>query len=193
MILPASVKDLRGGQFLWGSHHPHCDRHRNHLLWIRGHPFCLGCVCMYTGIVIGIPLVLVIDWSGMSFLQWAIFISGLLAPTAIQIKVQRKIFKIISRTLLGISISLYLISGLFLIPAPFSGWLFRALVLGIFVLTYHTLKRLRHRYTKSPCEDCPLGYFPTCEWNLPRLLAENADTELLEALSSDKLRNLVSK
>ena len=193
MILPASVKNLGGGQFLWGAHHPHCDRHHNHLLWIHGHPFCLGCTCMYTGIIIGIPLAFMIDWANVSLLQWAIFIWITLAPTLIQIKAQYKIFKIVSRTLLGISISLYWISGLFFISPPFSEWLFRALVLGIFVLAYHTVKRLRYRYTKSPCEDCPLGYYPTCEWNLPRLLAENADTELLEALSSDNLRNLVLK
>jgi len=193
MILPASVRNLGGGQFLWGAHHPHCERHHNHLLWIHGHPFCLGCVCMYTGVVIGIPLVLVIDWASMSFLQWVIFISSILAPTIIQIRVQRKIFKIMSRTLLGVSISLYLISGLFFIPPTFSKWLFRALILGIFVIVHQTLKRLRNRCTKSPCEDCPLGYYPTCEWNLPRLLAENADAELLEALSSDNMRNLIVK
>lgn len=189
-----SAQKLQGGTYLWGAHHPHCDRYHNHLLWIAGHPFCLGCVCMYTGIIVGLPLTFMIEWSEVSFVNWILFNCLLLIPTILQTRIQIKSYKIVSRLLLGISISMYFISGLFFIELPIDPLLFRCLIISAFIIVYRLLKKIRSLYSRLPCDDCPLGYFPTCEWNLPRLLAENSnDDVLVQALSNDKLQHLVVK
>lgn len=188
-----SPKPLSGGGFLRGAHHPHCERYYNHLIWIAGHPLCLGCTCMYTGIVVGVPLVFAISWSSLTVGNWILLHLMLLIPTILQIRIQIKVFKIVSRFILGVNISLYLIGGLIFVQPSMDRWFFRTSVLVAFLIVYRLIRQLRNRYTKQPCDDCPLGYFPTCEWNLPRLLAENTDTEFLGYLSSDTIENLVIK
>jgi len=175
---------LGGGGFLRGAHHPHCDRHYNHLLWFFGHPLCLGCTCMYSGIFFGIPFALLVQWSSITFIHWLFFHLFLLIPTFLQPWIQKKLFKMVARFLLGISISSYLISGLFLIEPPIFIWIFRVLIVIFFALTHRLLLFVRNRYTYSPCDDCPLGTFPTCDWNLPRLLAENPDIDLFATIKA---------
>ena len=187
-LLFRDAKNLHNAGFIRGAHHPHCDRHHNHLIWIRGRPLCLGCTCMYAGIILGIPLVFLVDWTGMSFRNWITLHALLLIPTAFQPRIQLKACKIVSRFFLGIAVPLYLISGLFLLTPPIHLWLFRGFVIVMFLAVYRILKWLR--YTRRPCDNCPLGYFPICEWNLTRLIAGN-DDELVEALLSDKLQNLI--
>jgi hypothetical protein len=76
---------------------------------------------------------------------------------------------------LGFNIASYFVSGLLLISPPFSVWLFRALVVIMFLIGQRLIKHIRNHYTYNPCSDCPLGSFPTCEWNLPRLLEANPE------------------
>jgi len=174
---------LDGGGFLRGAHHPHCERHHNHLLWVFGHPLCLGCTCMYSGIIFGLPLTLILPWSSATVEMWFTLHLVLLLPTFIQPKFQKKSFKITARFLLGLSSASYLLSGLFLISPPFSIWVFRISILIFFVLLHRFLKYIRNRHTYDPCSDCPLGAFPTCDWNLPRLLNENPDIELFATIN----------
>jgi hypothetical protein len=168
-------KYLNGSNFLWGSHHPHCDRHNHHLIWIFNHPFCLGCTCMYSGIAIGCLTYPLINWISISIWLWIPIHLTLLIPTLFQPWVQRKSYKIFARTTLGFCISSYLISGLFQIKAPFelNPWVFRLAVLVAFILGIKLLTNIRKRKLNDPCQNCPLGVFPTCEWNLPRLLKHN--------------------
>jgi hypothetical protein len=188
-----SAKQLRGSQYLRGAHHPHCDRHHNHLIWIAGHPLCLGCTCMYSGILLGALLTFLFNSSMINISTWIAVIVFLLLPTLLQPRIQVKQFKIVSRAMLGIGVSFYLISGLMLVTPPFDPTLFRIFLVGIFIVLHRFLRTYRNHYTKSPCDNCPLGYFPSCEWNLPRLLAENYDDEFIEALMSDKLQNMIIK
>lgn len=172
-----------GGGFLWGAHHPHCDRHHNHLIWLFGHPVCLGCTCMYSGTALGLAFSLIIEWSTVSFTLWMLLHFLILMPTFVQPWFQWKPYKIVARLLLGMGISTYLITGLILITPPFSVWIFRLTLLVVFGLLYYSLRAIRNRYTYNPCDDCPLGVFPTCDWNLPRLLRENPDVELLATIN----------
>lgn len=174
---------ISSGGFLRGAHHPHCDRHNNHLIWVLRHPFCLGCTCMYSGMVVGLPLTFLVSWSATPILTWFIIHQVLLVPTLIQPWFQKKWFKIISRLLLGVAITSYIVSGLFLISPSVSIWLFRCTVVILFVMVRYMLKAIRNRYTYDPCSDCPLGTFPSCEWNLPRLLGENPDIQLFATLN----------
>jgi hypothetical protein len=105
---------LIGGGFLRGAHHPHCERYFNHLLWYRGRPFCLGCTCMYTGIVLGFPTALIFQDTYSTLVAWLTLHLLLVAPTIAQPFVQLKCYKIVARLLLGVCITTYFLSGLFL-------------------------------------------------------------------------------
>jgi uncharacterized membrane protein len=179
---------LGGGGFLRGAHHPHCERHHNHLLWVWGHPLCLGCTCMYSGIIIGLPLTLTVEWSFVAVEVWFFSHLLLLLPTLIQPRIQKKLYKIVARFMLGLGVSSYILSGLLLISPPFSVWAFRISILIFFVFLHRLLKYIRNRYTYNPCSDCPLGTFPTCDWNLPRLLSENPDIELFTTINESLQR-----
>jgi hypothetical protein len=164
---------LHGGSFLPGAHHPHCSRFDNHLLWVRGRPLCLGCVCLYSSIAAGLLMAALVPWQAVGFCAWLAGHTLLAAPTAIQPWCQKKGFKIISRTLLGAGMASYLWSGLYALPAPFAAWAFRLLVAFSLAVGFRIFSSIRKRFTYDPCSDCPLGTFPTCEWNMPRLLREN--------------------
>jgi hypothetical protein len=178
---------LMGADFLWGAHHPHCSRYDHHLLWIGGHPLCLGCTCVYLGMAIGTASIFAVQWSIISFVPWVLIHLALLVPTVLQPWIQKKVYKILSRTMLGICIASYLISGLFLINPSHFIPLFQLLVILAFVIGLRVLKIIRDRYAKEPCEDCPLGFYPTCEWNMPRLLGENNNLDLIIALQNQDL------
>lgn len=173
---------LIGGGFLRGAHHPHCERYFNHLLWYRGRPFCLGCTCMYTGIVLGFPTALIFQDTYSTLVAWLTLHLLLVAPTIAQPFVQLKCYKIVARLLLGVCITTYFLSGLFFVVPPIPEWLFRVALVPIFMAVYYTLRHMRNRCTYDPCSDCPLGTFPTCDWNLPRLLRENPDVQLLQTI-----------
>ena len=180
------VRPLHGASYLWGAHHPHCDRHNNHLIWIGGHPICLGCFCIYTGALVGASGSLSFDWSPVGFSMWVAFHVALVLPTVAQPWIQCKAYKIAARLLLGFGTGSYLISGLFFVsfgPSR-SMWLLAVpFAFGVVMFFMVALRRLK---PSDPCSACPLGIYPTCEWNLPRLLAENCEPTLMEALEKGR-------
>lgn len=103
------------------AHHPTCRCYDHHLIRCGRWCFCLGCTCLIIGIVITSFLVLFLHVLGIEFEGlkpiW-LFVGTLLLliPTFIQIRYQRKTFKIISRTLLGSCIVLSFHIGVFMLP-----------------------------------------------------------------------------
>ncbi len=177
-----SMLHLPAGGHLPGAHHPHCDRYNHHLLWVRGYPLCLGCVCMYSGMIIGLPLVFLVSWQWFSLSNWVALHCVLLIPTLLQIRLQTKGFKIFSRLVLGICITSYWAGGVLFFQPPFNIWVFRISLAVVFLVLYNLLSQVRNRYEDDPCSTCPLGTYPTCEWNLPRILNETQDPILEQAL-----------
>ncbi|VXB57767.1 conserved membrane hypothetical protein [Burkholderia sp. 8Y] len=166
------------GMLRW-AHHPHCKRHDHHLVRPFGRPLCLGCTCVALGAPLGIAAACAISWQSWPMAQWVVFHLLLILPTALQPLWQAKRFKIFARTLLGFASGSYLVSGLFCVRYFTPVWLFKAAVLFAFGAMLKLLLAWRNRRTADPCSNCPLGIFPTCEWNLPRLLAANAHDAVL--------------
>jgi hypothetical protein len=162
---------VSAGMHLPGAHHPHCDRYNHHLLWVQGRPLCLGCTCMALGAAIGMATILV-PWGTAGTGIWIVGHLLGIAPAAAQPWFQKKWFKIGSRLMLGATAVSYWASGLFLLTPPASGFLWTVLMLVAFGTGYGLLWWLREAHANSPCTTCPLGMFPTCDWNLPRLLRE---------------------
>jgi hypothetical protein len=164
-------KELHGSKFLWGAHHPHCERHSHHLIWVKGHPLCLGCTSLFAGILVGVPISWAATPLGMSLFLWITLHFVFLIPTVIQPFIQIKSFKIFSRFLLGMAVSSYFVTGFYL-QLPINLGAFFLLRIVAFVTVYFLLSRWRAKKIDNPCLNCPLGHYPICEWNLPRLLAD---------------------
>jgi hypothetical protein len=180
--LPMVPKPLPAGTFLPGAHHPHCARHDAHLLWIRGRPFCLGCACMGSGLVVGVATSALLGHL-LPFAEWFVVHAALVAPTALQPWVQYKLYKIVARFGLGIATGSYLLGAFLFAPLPRPRIVTLAILLLIFVVAVWGMLGLRSRRPNDPCAACPLGMFPTCSWNLQRLLEGTSDPLLAAALS----------
>jgi hypothetical protein len=186
MTLAVPTSRLSGGDFLVGAHHPHCDRHRHHLIWVGRRPLCLGCTCMAVGLPLGVALGLALGLATPSFEQ-VLALGVLLVPTAVQPFFQRKAFKVFARTCAGIFSGVYgvVLGGL----ALRSEWWLLVGSGAAYLLAARALLWLRARFPDNPCARCPLGAFPTCSWNLDRLLA-SADPLLRQALSQGQVEVL---
>jgi hypothetical protein len=171
MIAGVSVEPFHAG-FLPGAHHPHCSRHANHLLWIAGRPFCLGCTCLGAGAVVGLFAGTVLPHHVRAPVQWMMPHVALVLPTVLQPWLQAKGFKVVARTALGLASGSYAIGLLFDAPLPEPRLLSVAALIGLFLASLSFLLWLRGRRPNDPCAQCPLGSFPTCDWNLPRLLGQ---------------------
>ena len=174
---------LPGSAFLPGAHHPHCERHETHLLWVFGRPLCLGCTCVAIGFVVGLVTVCMVrPLPACGLVPWVSMHALLVAPTVVQPWLQWKTYKIIARTLLGVASATWLFGAL----AQRHTGLWLPVEVAASVLAFAALARLllglRDAKTKSPCVSCPLGAYPTCSWNLPRVLNGVDDQELARAL-----------
>lgn len=174
-----------GGGLLQFAHHPHCDRHIHHLVWIRGRPFCLGCTAMAIGVPIGVAVAALTPWATITLPAWVAGHALFVIPTALQPLIQKKGFKIAARISLGAASASYFLSGLVLQSYFSNSWLWRACVLLTFASIFLILYKWRQKRIDNPCEACPLGLFPTCDWNMPRLLAQNSQDPLWIKISSD--------
>lgn len=170
-MISGAPRKLHGGQFLPGAHHPHCSRHDHHLIWIGRRPLCLGCTSLYSGIVMGTLVVWMVAPNHVTMGAWILIHLTLLFPTVVQPFLQVKIFKIFSRTLLGVCCASYFLTGFF-VELSVDRWIFFLSQLVAFVLGYLVLSKWRARRIDNPCSKCPLGHFPVCEWNLPRLIED---------------------
>jgi hypothetical protein len=172
-LIGAPLSFELGGGLLRFAHHPHCNRHIHHLIWIRGRPLCLGCTAMAIGVPIGLVAAASISWANVSLPLWILGHTLFIAPTAAQPFIQKKSFKIVARVSLGAASASYFLSGMVLQSYFLNTWLWRSCVLLAFATGFMALFKLRQRRINNPCNNCPLGVFPTCDWNMPRLLAQN--------------------
>lgn len=173
------VKALSPGSgLLRFAHHPHCDRYGHHLIWLGSHPFCLGCLSMAAGSPIGILMAWCLPWHLLPFTFWVAVHAALVFPTVLQPLIQKKPFKITARLCLGIACGCYFTSGMLMHAYISNAWLWRAGLILVFLTSFALLYKWREARSIDPCDTCPLGHFPTCDWNMPRLLAAQIDDPL---------------
>lgn len=186
---PIKLKDSR---YRWGAHHPHCERHAHHLIWLGGHPLCLGCLCVVLGAAAGGVLSPQLPWERCSLPLWAMLHLLMLAPTMIQPYVKVKAYKVVARVMLGASMVSYAMSGMLWIvpPAPIPQWLLHLAVPMMLVVGYKLLSHQRIKRLDDPCSSCPLGVYPTCSWNLPSLLSEDPVLGLLSLEQIESIEHL---
>jgi len=145
------------GAYLPGAHHPHCHRYDHHLIWIAGRPLCLGCTSLAIGAVLAASTLTFVPWAQVTVETWIVGHLLLLMPTGLQPWCQRKSFKIIARTLLGMTSVSYWISGTFFLRSPWPRWMWVASMACAFGLSHQLLTRIRTSQTPDPCQSCPEG------------------------------------
>jgi hypothetical protein len=137
---------------------------------------------MAVGFPVGI-LVGLYFWGRSSLWPWVLLQGLLLSPTVVQPFLQKKAFKVLSRTSLGVSCGVFGVMTGWLANGPGSSWLLLTGALITFLILAKALLALRERFTADPCRNCPLGRYPVCSWNLPQLI--NAEDPELAAVLSD--------
>ena len=171
------------------AHHPTCDCYDRHLIRIREVNLCLGCTCVAVGTVLAVSLLLGLWVSKLlpaTLLSFPTTLAiGLItfSPTLIQPFFQRKLFKLFSRTLLGMSVVLMFYAAIFLLPLTWEGVLVRSGFLAAFFATYRLTQNYRARYTVMPKAKCDKGCYPFCKGNRKRL--EKIWQELVEKADRD--------
>ena len=157
------------------AHHPDCRCYDAHLLRCAGIPFCLGC----TSAVCGATFAAAALWAAWSQSPETVRAWGtpglvtagclLFLPTLAQPFVQRKPYKILARSLLGVAVVLLCFGAMVMLPYTATGMLLRAVFLGIFMATFRATLRFRAAFAKDPTRDCPGAGYPLCRDHLDRL------------------------
>ena len=165
--------ERRPPRFRRFAHHPHCDFHEHHLIWLANHPLCLGCVGMFSGVVLALPFVYALDWSAYEPMQIFLLSALFVAPTAPQPWLQRKAYKLFARTCLGFGSTIYLLPLSSYHPIVSEKPSIQIGLIGIFFVVLWALGYVRNRFKDDPCRSCELGTYPTCSWNRPNLVNFN--------------------
>ena len=159
MSKPTGLSDILNklSTYRWGAHHPDCSYHDHHIIRIMKHPFCLGCVSMYSGIVVGLFLLWILHSLDISWEVILLIGLGLAPLPYLQMHFQKKWFKTLARGGLGIGTALFIGAPLFFAPISTQGILTRIAIIGIYVvLSRHALAR-RQRTMNRPCDTCTEG------------------------------------
>ena len=142
------------------------------------HPFCLGCVSMYSGIVIGALVFFALNAQDIRWESIMLIGVGLMPFPYLQMHFQKKWFKILARFGLGIGSACFIGAPLFLADFDVRGVLIRITIISIYVLlARHALSR-RQRKMNRPCDTCTEGVFPLCSWNKDKILSASKNVEL---------------
>jgi len=157
------------------AHHPPCDCYSNHVLRIGSWILCLGCTCLAVGIAISLSGLVVLGTyrSIPALLQDAVWSSTLgvvfYLPTLPQPFFQWKLFKMVSRFLLGVAIVLLAYTVLYVVPWTFAGCAWKLAMSVVFYLVLRWTLEFRRRFTPDPSRSCDGGCYPFCQGNRPRL------------------------
>lgn len=158
------------GQIPATAHHPACRHHHRHLIWLGNTPLCLGCSMMTCGAIAGIFLLYQLGTLTTQPYYIMLTLGVLLyIPAILQIFIRKKTYKIAARFSLGISVVFLFYGGLWLTPWSWLGIVLRIGFLSIFTLVWKLTLKIRSKYAVSPCQRCPEGMFPICEYTTPRI------------------------
>lgn len=149
----------RIGDIFWSlkpilfSHHPLCERFKNHSFNFLGQKFCIGCFIGYPSSII----MLVLGYLGIfSFFNTStLWISGFILYTIYIIysisSSEKIIHKILSKIFIGTGTA-FIVAGIFSLQLQFWAKLTICFVLITTILIFLTWKRLR--YMKKTCKEC---------------------------------------
>jgi hypothetical protein len=120
----------------------------------------------------------------ISVINWLVLCTIGVTPTVLQPWIQKKPYKIFARFLLGMSTIAWWFGAIGLGPKELPNIVWTPVCLLFFISVAYILMKVRDKFTPNPCNQCPLGAFPTCEWNLER--QSESDDELINIIKNIK-------
>lgn len=172
------------------AHHPDCHRYDHHLLYIAGHPLCLGCACMGAGVALGLFVAADLRARlGASHGIELLVCIALSLPAFVQPFIRIKWAKATLRLILGLG------CGFLLFALTAAGWplLLRLVAAAVFLVLVRAALSLRSAKLDNPCSSCPFGRKPFCAHYLPqlrelsshyRMTGATADAEMVDQLAT---------
>jgi len=161
------------------AHHPTCEKYNNHIIWLFGRAFCIGCTLFYTGLFIGTVLFLALSrvrvrsWLEMGII-WTIglflFLSFLPQLKIKETTKHAKVLKIILRFNLGFGSALLILSVMVKAPVDYIGIIIRFVSIGLYFGLYKLFFYLRGKRKEDYCYDCPKGKYPFCSHNYKQIV-----------------------
>ncbi|MHA1368432.1 MAG: hypothetical protein ACTSWN_01930 [Promethearchaeota archaeon] len=151
------------------SHHPRCEKFKDHVFTINGHGFCIGCFVGYPAMFISIMLAFLFDFFNIP--HYLLFYTGcaMLSPTIIHVFgiIRKKRHRMISRSAVGGGVGL-VIGSILLSDGTFASKIFILFVLSIIygavIGAYRTFQ------VGSTCKKCEFrDSWPKC----PGMLGED--------------------
>ncbi|MFX1285796.1 MAG: DUF2085 domain-containing protein [Promethearchaeota archaeon] len=163
------------------AHHPLCWQFKAHTIRIGGIVLCLGCTGFYSGILIGTFIVI---FGRLFQFEWLVLVSiaTILAfPTILRLlKIPffastNKILRLLYRWLLGIGVSIGLVS-IFKAPHLIIGLI--QFVLGFGLYLGIALNRMRSKEMWTECQDCSYSISLECPGFAPFYLRKEPKEEI---------------
>ena len=164
---PKSLHEVGRLHFL--AHHADCYRYDHHLIRIFGVNLCLGCTSAYTGSVFGSLAWWYFLHEQSSVVFTLLLVYFCLIPSLIQSVYQQKLFKIFSRTLLGVASAIFILYATFSLELTWLGLGYRIIAVFLFIKTRKFLMDFRQKRLDDPCLNCPHGAKPFCYHYYPEL------------------------
>jgi len=161
------------------AHHPTCEKYSNHIIWLFGKAFCIGCTFFYTGLITGSILFLIFSrvrirsWLEMGII-WTIGIILFLSFLP-QLKIKdtnkhAKGLKIMLRFNLGFGSALLILSVMIKAPVDYIGIIIRFISIGLYFGLYKLFFYLRAKRKEDYCYECPKGKYPFCSHNYEQIV-----------------------
>ncbi len=121
---------LRAAKPLLLSHHPNCDRFQNHVINIKGHRICFGCLIIYPTLILSIITIFISKNQVNNLFEWHFIIIGAALVSLKIIDLEKKSYKLIINLFTGIGVALAIFS---IFELPFDLWI-NVIILILFIL-----------------------------------------------------------
>lgn len=166
------------------AHHPDCNRYDHHLIYIINKPFCLGCFSMATGSITSLLIFFVLPDESIFITYFFPICLFLIIPTFLQPFIQKKLFKVISRSSVGFASGFYFLNLVVSMPYDAFNIILKLLLILFFILVTNLALFFRSKNMDNPCENCPYGIKPFCLHYL-----HEYESLLIRAIKSNDLEN----
>lgn len=121
---------LRAAKPLLLSHHPNCDRFQNHVINIKGHRICFGCLIIYPTLILSLITIFILKNQINYLFEWYIIFIGALLVSLKIIDFDTKSYKLIVNIFTGIGVALAIFS---IFGLPFDLWI-NVIIFILFIL-----------------------------------------------------------
>ncbi|MFX0122097.1 MAG: hypothetical protein ACFFAE_00535 [Candidatus Hodarchaeota archaeon] len=172
------IERLKGFAKLSLAHHPLCWHFKTHTLSIGGISFCLGCAGFYSGVLIGVLIMVMwrifqLDWITLVCIATAMFLPTIFRLIKIPLfSSEDKYIRFFFRWVLGIGVAFGLVS---IVKAPHLMIGLIQFILGVGLYLGIGINRIRSKDMWIECQDCKYTISTSCPGLAPFNLGKESE------------------